>query len=366
VSTVDLFAGPGGWDVGVLPLGIRAVGFDISRDAVRTGIAAGHLRVEQDVSKTQPFSHDGQMGSPPCQGFSLAGKGEGRRDAELLISAARSLQASWLTERVLQDVRDRMRDPRSVLALEPLRWAVAGRPEWIAWEQVLAVLPLWEACAEVLRGLGYSVWTGLLHAEQYGVPQTRRRAFLLASRNHEVTPPPPTHSRYYRREPQRLDPGVRPWVSMADALGWEATDMVGFPRGVDDRGEGITLGDREYRARDLRQADLPSHVVTSKARSWLRFNPSGSDYDLVEQASTPASVIAGRNLVTFRGENANRFNPTATKSRNDGFRVTVPEAGALQSFPADYPWQGSNTSCFQQIGDAVPPLLARAAVEQVL
>jgi DNA (cytosine-5)-methyltransferase 1 len=74
------------------------------------------------------------------------------------------------------------------------------------------VAPLWEACARVLRRCGYSVATGVLRAEQYGVPQTRQRAILVA-RSPQLTGllgpavlPPPTHSRYYNRTPQRLDP----------------------------------------------------------------------------------------------------------------------------------------------------------------
>lgn len=65
------------------------------------------------------------------------------------------------------------------------------------------------------------------------------------------------------------------------------------------------------------------------------------------------------------GANANRFNGS-TKSRNDGIRVSVSEAAVLQSFRPDYPWQGTKTQQYQQVGDAIPPLLARAVLEPLI
>ena len=115
---------------------------------------------------------------------------------------------------------DSLEDERTGLTLINLHYAHRFQPTYIALEQVPAVLPIWEAYAEVLRGWGYSVWTGKLYAEQYGVPQTRIRAILMARRDgKEARPPVPTHSRYHSRAPERLDPGVQRWVSMAEAIG---------------------------------------------------------------------------------------------------------------------------------------------------
>ncbi|WP_289479224.1 DNA cytosine methyltransferase, partial [Klebsiella pneumoniae] len=87
------------------------------------------------------------------------------------------------------------------------------------------VLPGWEAVAEILRAAGYHVATGRLSAEEYGVPQTRVRAFLIASLAHEVRLPEPTHQPYREGAPQGQGAlGLLPWVSMAEAIDWGMTE----------------------------------------------------------------------------------------------------------------------------------------------
>lgn len=92
----------------------------------------------------------------------------------------------------------------------------------MAWEQVPPVLELWSHCAQLLSGLGYHCWTGILSAERFGVPQTRKRAILMASLDSPVHPPRPTHQAYVPGEPARhehtLEGEILPWISMAEAL----------------------------------------------------------------------------------------------------------------------------------------------------
>ncbi len=99
------------------------------------------------------------------------------------------------------------RDPRSLLTVEPLRWAVALRPRWVALEQVPGVLELWSLFAGLLAGHGYDATAGVLSAEQYGVPQTRKRAYLVASLDGPAQLPVPTHRSYNPRRPDEVREG---------------------------------------------------------------------------------------------------------------------------------------------------------------
>lgn len=232
-DVIDLFAGPGGWDEGVRPLGLRPLGFEKNPDACATAMAAGHARVQADIASLNPLDYAGATGliaSPPCQGWSLAGKGKGRQDAVALLARLALVHSAADVDQAIADLHRDMTDDRSLLVLEPLRWALHLRPAWLAWEQVPTVLPIWADCARILREHGYTTQTAVLSAEQYGVPQTRKRAVLIArdaATSAELGPvemPRPTHSRFYPRSPERMDPGMPSWVSMKAALNWGLSD----------------------------------------------------------------------------------------------------------------------------------------------
>lgn len=305
---VDLFAGPGGWSVALAERGLRDVGIELNSFACSTRRRNGHLTVEASVADVDPVDFTGAHGliaSPPCQAFSSAGKKHGT----LALGDLRQLieSGSW-------DARPSP-DPRVWLPLEVGRWCETLLPRWVAMEQVPGALPLWESFAVWLISRGYSTWTGIVNAADYGVPQTRRRAILLASRDVLVDRPRPTHS-------ATGSDGLPRWVSLADAL-----------------------GDR----------DRSLQVLVNTGRAWNQHRNGAQTIDCSE---TPAP--------TFTTKSGSQWNIGDGQRGKHARRVSIADALVIQSFPADYAVSGSLADQFEQIGNAVPPRLAAALLEPLL
>jgi DNA (cytosine-5)-methyltransferase 1 len=444
------FGGPGGWAEALRMLGLAEVGIELDPAACLTRRAAGHRTIRADMAAFDVSRLAGktwgQCHSAPCTTFSAAGDGAGNVVTDILAAGIRDLfagrdtrtqrrreigrallAAGWipaLPVKAGRAAKIATAARTSVLVLEPARFIAAGMPEWVALEQVPSVLPLWKVYAEELRKLGYSVWCGTLNSADYGVPQTRIRAILIASRARTVGRPGPTH--YDPRKGMQL--WGTPWVSMADALGFGATERPGpavtaggtatggaepFPTRARNlleaerdagrwalrrsRGEGML--DREGRGgRRDHPVDEPAPTITSAGAkvganlTWVLQRQVGKslassrrDHEL----DRPAPTITGGGSAAgsgngaglawkFRNNNNNnacersldepagtlffsqRSNWAAWTAGQDSVRISVQEAAVLQSFRPDYPWQGTKTAQFRQVGDAVPPRLAMA------
>lgn len=310
-TMVDLFAGPGGLDVAARWLGLSVAGIEWDENACATRRNAGLGTLQGDVREHGPkeFPHATILtGGPPCQTYTMAGAGAGRKALKQVLSfIVRMVDGVDVTTELAA-----LDDERTGLVLQPLRWALeahrAGNPyEVIIFEQVPAVLPVWEAMAKALESLGYKTATGILHAEEYGVPQTRRRAILIANRYQTPELPSPTHHRFRRKEVKtsKNRPALLPHRSIGDTL-----DRVEPFVLVSNYGTG---GDPKARGR--RTSKEPAFTVTGK--------------------------VSRNRLFSDEGELD---------------RLNIAEAGRLQTFPADYPWSGKDVS--QQVGNAIPPRLA--------
>lgn len=276
---LDLFAGAGGWDQGLTSIGRDDVlGLEVDEYTCLTAEAAGHCRIQEDITAADPSFYEGAEGliaSPPCQDYSTAGNG--------------TSGSGELTHLVLP-------------------WVRSVGPEWVACEQVRGVMPIWRHIAHQLEQEGYRTTCGLVDAADYGLPQHRVRAILLASRHDRPRLPDTTHG-----------PGLwgAPYVTMADAIGWDG------------------LLDRRQNSRGPQGTIVPVALVPT---------------------DRPAPTVTGVAV----GGSQWLYTPTGGTPR----AVTVAEGARLQGFPDGYPWQGPRKSQGTQIGNAVPPPLAASLLRQ--
>lgn len=332
---LDLFAGPGGWDTGIISPHFRTIGIEYDINPVMTAVAAGHVRIQADVSAVNPCSYGpiwGLILSPPCQGFTPAGKKVGKfHDTSVILESISKVRTLEDIVALIAELNGVLKDPRSILVLEPLRYALALKPVWIALEQVSNVQPIWDAMVEPLEANGYIVETATVSSEMFGVPQARKRAILVAKLATHVEPgttlmPVQTHSRLYPQQLDKRDEGVADFVTLAQAM----ESMTGT----------------EY-VPDMANGDSPDNA------QWAFNRPS-----VTIVGTFRPDILAGPGWRDV-GSRGRQYSQGSVK-------ITLEQAGMLQSFPVDYPWQGAKTRQWQQVGDAVPPRMAHAIVNALV
>ena len=325
MRVIELFAGAGGAALGLERAGFsHAALVEWDADACATLRAAGLGPVVQGdvrdldaVAAVAGESCDLLWSSFPCQAFSQAGQMLGADD-------------------------DRNGWPWTVDAIDRFR------PTWFLGENVRGLLSF-DYFDEVIMGqlrerfrfAGF--W--LLNAADVGVPQHRRRVFIWAGPS-PLVPPTRTHG-----------PGMftEPWVSMGQALGVHCAKR--------DNNDPAAVFER----REIDLTDRPAPCVTA------RYDPRRGGQPYAVCALTNRTVgyaylwRPAPSVTTADAQGVGSAHSRDILERAIGRRwLTVEECATLQGFPDDHPWQGSKTSRYRQVGNAVPPALAEAVGRTVI
>jgi DNA (cytosine-5)-methyltransferase 1 len=320
VRVLDVFAGAGGLSIGLAQAGFEIVaGAEWDPDACMT-FAVAHPEaevLEGDVS-TMSFAGwrrrvDVVVGGPPCQPWSTGGKRLGAADP-------RDGWPSFL--RVVGEVR-----PRALMVENVAGFAAAPRHHRL------------DAVQRELSALGYTVCARMLNAADHGAPQKRRRLVIVGVRG-----------RTFAFPPTRFGPGT--WRTAGHVL---APAPLGRPNP-----SVVTYARRP----DLRPSPYDGHV----------FNGGGRPIDLAQPAPTLLASMGGNKTpwVDTQGVvpeyHAHLVAGGAPRSGPvpGARRLTVEEAALLQTFPRGTRFVGTRSSCYRQIGNAVPPLLARVLGARLL
>jgi len=314
MKALDLFAGIGGWDLAFNDLGIENLGLELDKQVCKTRELNGLNTQQAEITLLNPEDfrdYDIQVASPPCQGFSQNGERKGWYDEDIIKEYATKYSDLSLDDGTKQNLFGQLNDKRTLLIWEPLRFALECRPKYIACEQVPYIKHIWEHFGSILEEKGYNVWVDNMYAECYGVPQTRKRAILIASTEKEVGPPPITHQYFVKGEIKRGDLGVKPWVSIDDVL-------------PERKGWSYVGGNRKKAA--LRPCSEPAPTMA--------FGFAYNDHGFI---------------------------------KDDHFdKLTIKEGLTLQDFPPEFELVGSKHSQYTQVGNAIPVGLAKAIIEELI
>lgn len=246
--------------------------------------------------------------------------------------------AKLMRERAWDDL-DELREHDGVGdCLLPVAYAMRFLPRVVIFEQEPVWEPFFFELAPTLREVGYDVWEGFIHAEQFGVPQLRTRRYIIARRDGiPAAPPQPQYAQFDHQNPANLG-GLPKWKTPCDVLGlapdlWLSSDEFCSPVTVPTR----TLTPL---ATNLRVLNAYDESITAQ--------------DRVQYRDFIVSPVLAVGAQTEMAE--------AVPSR----ALTVEEAAALQGFPPSVKFSGFRKSAFTDLTRATPPPVVEAVLESVL
>jgi len=354
---VDLFSGAGGMTLGFTAICghcfVPVWANDNNTYAVNTYNANfGPHCVEEDINDIledpafEVPQADVVIGGPPCQGFSLLNK---KRDG----------------------------DPRKQLWRPYMEFVERSGACIFVMENVPQLLSTFEhgEIKEAARQLGFTTADAILCAADYGVPQTRHRAFIIGCRFKDpsvVFPPKKTHfnpkNGYTPQLNYEMDIYVEnpePWRTVRDAIedlnppsGTEVRD-VGPPYDLHFGRTPTDLSKERYQAipkEGMNRFDLQRLAPEITPACWIRKPSGGTDLFGRLWWDRPAFTIRTE---FFKPEKGRYLHPAQHRP------ITHREAARLQSFPDDFVFMRPKLQIAKQIGNAVPPLLAARVADAV-
>jgi DNA (cytosine-5)-methyltransferase 1 len=354
-TVIDLFCGAGGLSEGFRQAGYKVLlGSDIDpvfgETFVRSHDGASFIdKPIQSLSSAEVLKATGLakgqldvlVGGPPCQGYSIYNHGRGEHD------------------------------PRAGLFREYLRIVRDLAPKWLVMENVTGLLSisggaLISTISEEISSLGYAVAWRVLRAEDYGVPQERRRVVFIANRvGADISFPCIEYGA-----------GLKPFTTVWDAIG----DLPSLASGQADNYSAAPFTGYQTRMR-AGNPKLNNHYgprLGKVNQERVRHIPQGGSWRDIPFDLLPEGMKRAK-----RSDHTKRYGrPRLTDLSStiltkcdihwgafihpiENRAFTVREAARLQSFPDDFAFHGTMTEQFVQVGNAVPPMLAAAIASSI-
>lgn len=343
---IDLFAGAGGMTLAAIQAGIRVIhAVEKCPHAAATyrlnfpeiPMHTGDIRDVASLPRKPRTARTVMFGGPPCQGFSTSNQ----RTRNALNPS------NWLFQDFVRLVR---------------LWM----PDWVVMENVKGITEteggrFLIAAVEALEAAGYATSLKLLNAVDFGTPQRRVRAFIVASR-HGVS--------YQFPMPLRQSP-----VSVIEAIG----DLPQLPNGASEDELPYGRVEPSRYAKQLRQGSkrVTGNLVTRNGwhivRRYSHVPPGGNWSDIPRRLLKHYADVDRCHTGIYR-----RLNPSEASVVIGNFRknmlihpfenrgLSIREAARIQSIPDSFRFNGSIGFQQQQVGNMVPPKLGRAVFREVV
>lgn len=370
-TIIDLFAGAGGLTTGFHLAGFQSLcAIEIESKSIATyryNYPSTDI-LNQDIRQVDPSELKSYLklkkeqltvlaGGPPCQGFS-----------KNVPANCRSLN-----------------DPRNQLHQAFLNFVHVFRPLFVVIENVPEILNAYSGAirheiTERLEREGYHVISASLNAANFGVPQTRSRAFFIASLMGKPQLPEPTHTdKNYDRDSnasQLTLPNFSssPFITVKDAIG----DLPPLMAGQEYTEETYPLLPHTSYQAALRHGStkLVNHIARALSPIQMARAQSlqeGQDARDLPPELAPKKYYSGAygrlhwnrpaKTITrwvFHPGSGRFFHPEQNRT------ITIREAARLHSYPDNFHFVGTYTEMASQIGESVPPLLAKTVGLEIL
>jgi len=344
-KVIDLFSGIGG-----LSLGFRLEGFEISiANEIDSSIADSYKKnhpethvINEDITKLDISSvfkdfHNSNntivIGGPPCQGFSQKGSRLG------------------------------LDDTRNYLFKYFFNVVEYIQPQYFVMENVPNMLTACDGyfkneIVNMFNKIGYSIDYGILNSYDYGVPQERRRAFILGKKGDVKL-----------NLPKPIDTKVSAWDAISD-LAYLASGEGEFLQDYK-----ITPSSNYQKLMRCNSKNIYNHIVTKHSElaiERLKLIPPEQGREVLPPEHRTGSIFSGTWSRIIKSKPSvtitTRFDTPSSGRFSHPYlnrAITVREAARLQSFPDNIIFYGNKSSQMKQVGNAVPPLLAQAIAKQI-
>jgi DNA (cytosine-5)-methyltransferase 1 len=369
MNIIDLFSGCGGMSLGFRMAGFTSVaaseidqwaGDTYIHNNPHVNLIRGDIRTITEWGVALPEVHslsiDGVIGGPPCQGFSLSGN----RDPH---------------------------DPRNSLFMDFVRCVRHFQPKFFVMENVPGILsmktatgkPVIQIIISEFSSAGYKASYSVLNAAHFGVPQLRERVFVIGVQKQY----PYSKANIFPRGTVNPEEFVTVDMAISDLPPIEAGEGCEYQ-------EYVTAAQNVYQRWARQGSDgVYNHVAMRHTKRLverfkvIQHGQSVADVPLEHSAlkrgnpSVKSGKVYSQNNMRVYGEAPS---PTVAASFQSNFihphlhrNFTAREGARLQSFPDSYIFMGKRTtmswekhlSQYQQIGNAVPPLLAKALAKTI-